>query len=169
MKALILITSIFGLFLVGAIAEGLHLWVIWHQWPAMIMIYGPLAAYLVGSQGFKGTLGLFRRLFDHSATEADVSFIRQLSVLSLLLGSMGMIIGIIILMARLTGGMNMIGDAIATALLSPLFAVMPCVLMLPFTKVTPNSKSLIHVAAAFSGFTVVSGLGISALTVWGLQ
>ncbi len=169
MKMIFVSFSILILFLAGAIAEGFHVYIIIHQWPTMLMIYGPLVAYVLSVQGFRGSVSLFGRLSSQKLNESDLNFLRQLVTLSLFLGSLGTMIGIMITMAYLTAGTEKIGELIAASLVSTILGVVPCILLLPVMRPSSQSKYMLQVAIVFAGFAIFSGLGISSLTIWAIR
>ena len=153
-------------FLFGAAAEGLHLRILLTQIPALIMIYGPITIYLLNAEGVRGSFGLFRRYLTNKMADNDFARIRAIASLGLMMGGLATLVGMILTMGHLTSGTERIAESIAGALASCLLGALPSVLLVSAADSMTVDKALFKTVAAFSGFVVMSNLGIVFFALW---
>lgn len=169
MKGLSLAIGILGFIFFGYAMDGgkFHVFVHTFGGGAMFMIYGPLALFAFYTHGFTGAFNFLGRSFGGKATESDATFINNFVAISLLLGGMASILGIIITLGRLSEGTEAIGMAIAGALCSVIWASLPGIIFLPLRKGTlQSSSSMLKMAASFAGLVIIGNLGNFVLVMW---
>lgn len=144
MRTLLLVTLTFAVVLFGSYLEGAHASVLWQK-SAFIVVFGPLAIYLLLTLGVSESIRFLRRISDRATTTKDHELLSKLSSLGFLFGGVYFAIGMIHVLQNLTN-MASIGNGLAVAFVGILYGHVPAVFStlinrLPKVPVTSGNSS----------------------------
>jgi flagellar motor component MotA len=166
MRAISLVVMTFGVFCAGAMLEGAS-FSSFFQPSAMLMVFGPLAVYLVTTLGMNGSFQFARRAFNSQVTVDDNQVFDRMGNLGFLFGGICVLVGFVHVFQNLADGTK-IGAGIAVAMVGCFYGAIPAIfgtlLSSSSSSGVNNQKGRTYMAAAAAVALFLLGTGIFVLT-----